>query len=72
MPSTQKSDYNKKNLDRIEAFQKWIHSMPRKQLNDLLIDGFVKGQIQDSEIKRFFELSRYGVDMRHRPLKAEA
>jgi hypothetical protein len=39
-------------------FVDWIKTVPREDLERSLIDGFWKGQLDESELKRFFECER--------------
>ena len=37
------------------SFMDWIKTVPRDELERHLIDGFWKGHLENSELKRFFE-----------------
>lgn len=56
----------------IAGFAEWIETVPRWQLLDLLKTAHWKGQLKNTEIGRFFELHRRGVDMTAKPEGTEA
>ena len=47
----------------LERFQKWLPTVPRNDLERLLVDALWKGHLDDTEIRRFFLIEC--LDMKH-------
>lgn len=47
----------------IEKFTKWIKTVPREQLEHLIIDDYWKDNMMGSELKRYFMLSLHGINL---------
>jgi hypothetical protein len=53
----------KKAPDDLDQFQKWVKTIPKGKLVNLLCDAYWKRQIDETELRRAFLLSKKGVDM---------
>ena len=53
----------KTNPDDLDAFQRFVKAIPKGKMVNLLCDAYWKNQIDKTEIKRAFLLSKKGVDI---------
>lgn len=53
----------KTNPDDLDAFQRFVKAIPKGKLVNMLCDAYWKHQIDKTEIRRAFLLSKKGVDI---------
>ena len=52
----------------LPEFQQWIKTVPRENLEELLMDAYWKDPtFRETEIVRFFKLEQEGINMIQRP-----
>lgn len=53
----------KTNPDDLDAFQRYVKAIPKGKLVNMLCDAYWKNQLDKTEIRRAFLLSKKGVDI---------
>ena len=47
----------------IDKFQQWLETVPPERLKHLLVDAFWHDKLTETELLRFYELEKAGVNM---------